>query len=190
MGWKRIQMSNRCKYLGFWIDPGAGEASHVSWQGPFKKFVTRVSQWSCFHLGLPLNALVFNTLVVPVLEFVCQLCPVQAEVESKMLFAMRKFASGPGNLIIINDLECLSYFCMHTNFRLISATAQAAKLRVINDILHDLHTMMSSLQVAHADNWRRPFGQWHYTSFVEVLHDTSRRLRTQDITIESIQRSR
>ena len=49
---------------------------------------------------------------------------------------------------------------------------------------------MSGLQVAYADNWRRPFGQWHYTSFVEVLYDTSRRLRTQDITIESIQRSR
>ena len=61
---------------------------------------------------------------------VCQLCPVQAKVESEMLFAIRNFASGQGNLIIINDLECLSSFGMHTNFRFISATAQAAKLRV------------------------------------------------------------
>ena len=95
MGWKRIQISNRCNDLGFWIGPGAGEASHVSWQGPSKKFDTRVSQWSCCHIGLPLNALVFNTFVVPVFIFVCQLCAVQVQVESEMLFAMRKSASGP-----------------------------------------------------------------------------------------------
>ena len=95
----------------------------------------RVHVWSAQRLGLALNAATFNTFIVSVLAFASQLCPVIPHLLECVDQAMRKLAACPGNWVLFTDLQTLSAFGFHTDFRCISTIARAAKLRVTHDFV-------------------------------------------------------
>ena len=61
------------------------------------------------------------------------------------------------------------------------ATADAAKLRVIASNFLDLHRMHERLVDVQVEHLRRPFGEWHRASFVQILVDTKKKLNSLGI---------
>ena len=59
-----------------------------------------------------MNLVVFNTFLVPTLEFVAQLCVPSPEIVSAMTEAMRRLAPGPDNWCAVADLETMNVFGM------------------------------------------------------------------------------
>eukprot|EP00973_Karenia_brevis_P094540 12423019-Karenia_brevis.AAC.1 len=142
--WASISISNKGKYLGFVIGPGAGDDS---WKKPLAKFESRVLQWAAKKLGLAMNVIAFNIYIAPVLEYVAQLEEVSTRVLNSTLWALRRLASGPGSWATQRDLENLTAFGLKFNFRTIRISAVAAKLRIYKCFEHEVIEMRESLQI-------------------------------------------
>ena len=94
----------------------------------------------------------------------------------------RKLAAGPGNWVTYTDLRRLSLFGFHSDFKCIETISRAAQLRVVHDIFPDIGSLVGSLQDAHCNYFRRPFDQWHYSSFVTMLNNNQTNLKRLGIT--------
>ena len=68
--WQQMQVSDKGKYLGFYIGPGKGDSS---WQDPTKKYSGRCHTWQDKPLGLQYHTTVYNTLCVSTLTYIAQL---------------------------------------------------------------------------------------------------------------------
>jgi hypothetical protein len=182
--WKDIKISMKGKYLGFQIGPGA-EAS--SWTSPVAKYVKRVTEWEGNSTGLFWNSIYYNTFIVTTLEFVAQLEDITMKVTKAEEYAMRRLAPGPGNWITLKDLENLNCYGIGNGFRLIEHSACAAKLRLLRELgLYRIREMNENLRIAQSNFLARPFGAWHYKSFVQTLCDNEKQLRADGISIGSI----
>ena len=95
-------------------------------------------------------------------------------------------APGPGNWILRRDVENLTKFSFSAEFRTIDLTARAVKLRVVQDVVPDVTELFQSLQEMQSSHFRRPHQQWHYNSFVQVLHNNTQQMRNIGVTIAAI----
>ena len=181
--WKDIGVDSRGKLLGMFVGPGADDNS---WHKPLSKFHTSACHWSGQKLGLSWNVMVFNTFLVPVLEFVGQLCIPSQTVRDTIADALRRLAAGPGNWCTIADLEHLDCFGLQNGFRTIDATAKAAKLRLVASTFPDLSEMARELLDVQLENLRRPLGPWHMNSFVSILQRNQEYLQSNGITANAI----
>jgi hypothetical protein len=178
--WRIIRIDVKGKYLGYIIGPGSAE---LSWSAPLRKFDQRASNWEN-KCALLWNSIYYNTFVVTPLEFVAQLERVSGDVLDSELAALRKFAPGPGTWVSIEDLENLDQFGIGTGFRTIALTAEAAKLRLMQDLGPKiLCDKAESIKVAQRDSFKRPFGQWHQNAFVATLCDNWNMCKRQGIQI-------
>jgi hypothetical protein len=146
------------------------------------KFSARAKQWEDTKCGLFWNTLYYNTFVVPTLEFVAQLEEMSPAVLDTEACALRKLALGPGSWISLDDLEHLGLYGIGNGFRMISHTAKAAKLRLLNTlggtyVRHCKERILS----AQADSLRRPFGAWHSCGYAKVVHDNERTLAAANV---------
>ena len=120
-----------------------------------------------------MNILAFNMFIAPVLEFICQLCPINEVVHQAFHSALTELASGPGNWINQNDTMTLKLFGFPASFKNILVTHRFAKLRVIKEIMPDVNELHARIVDAQRNCFRRPFGQWHSSWFVSVLFETN-----------------
>ena len=153
------------------------------------KFAQRSSHWSQQKMGLHWNAVAFNTYAVTTLEFVAQICKVSDQVMADHAVALRRLAPGPGNWCTIADLENLRSFGFPCEFRTIDKTARAAKLRLVEKSLPDLQQLYEELTDVQVNHLQRPFGDWHYCSFVQTLRQNMLDLQAIGITRSSVRRS-
>ena len=98
------------------------------------------------HLGQQYDARVYKVFCFSILSFLWQLLPVTPRVLEAEKFALRKFASGPGNWATTHDLfQLANRFGFPYAFPSAELTAIAAKLRVHKfeplDYSHKLHTL-------------------------------------------------
>ena len=89
--------------------------------------------------------MVFHTFLIPVLEFVAQLCIPSQTVQDIVADALRRLAAGPGNWCIVADLERLDLFGLQKGFRTLHTTAKAAKLRLATTTFPELAQMANEL---------------------------------------------
>ena len=172
------------KYLGFQIGPRAGD---TSWTAPIDKYKKRIMEWEGAHTGLFWNSIYYYTFVVTALEFLAQLENFSDEVINAEASAMRRLAPGPGTWILQNDLEHLKQYGIGNGFRLIGLTAYAAKLRLMSELgCKRLNMMDEQLRIARSNFLARPFGAWHYKSFVQTLFENERQLRAEGVSINGI----
>ena len=130
--------------------------------------------------------MVFNTFLVPVLEFVAQLCIPSQAVQDIVADALRRLAAGPGNWCTISDLEHLDSFGLQNGFRTIHASAKAAKLRLVASTFPDLARLAEELLDVQLANLRRPLGPWHNNSFVAILQRNKDDLQSKGVTASAI----
>ena len=67
-----------CRYLGFWVGPGASLATN--WCAPLAKFRERVQAIASAGLAASTGTVLFNVKAATTLGYVAQLCPPTAEV--------------------------------------------------------------------------------------------------------------
>ena len=183
--WKDVLIQNKGKYLGFQIGPGAGQSS---WEKPMSKYEQALHHWSALKLGLFMNTLAYNIHIVTLLEYVAQLHEVTDEIGNLELWAFRRLAPGPGNWVMPNDLENLRSLGLTVQFRSVSHTARAAKLRICATVAKDTkskHAMLMDVQVEHM---RRPFGAWHERCYYRNLSDNLTLLQGIGVTVQTVSR--
>jgi hypothetical protein len=186
--WKNIKLNTKGKYLGFQIGPGAKASS---WVAPLDKYNKRVEEWGDSRAGMFWNSIYYNTFVVTTLEFVAQLEDIPEEVKKAEEQAMRRLAPGPGNWVVLQDLENLDLFGIGKGFRLIECTACASKLRLLSELgSRTICRLDEELRMAQSNHLARPFGAWHRKSFVHALHSNAQQLRAEGISIDSIRGKR
>ena len=153
-------------------------------------YIGRVAEWGGTHCGLFWNSIYYNTFVVTTLEYVAQLEHIPEEATKAEEEAMRKLAPGPGNWIVLQDLENLHHLGFSSGFRLIGYTSYAAKLRLMGELgPNRIRSMNDQLLQEQSNSLARPFGTWHYTSFLSSsLCANEQYLRESSITFESIAR--
>ena len=184
---RMVKVDNNSKYLGFMIGPGRDVES---WTAPLAKFEKRVAEWESVHAGIFWNSIYYNTFIVTTLEFVAQLEELPTLTIEAEEAAMRKLARGPGNWISMVDLENLGKLGVGAGFRLLAATAGAAKLRVLQELGRNrISKMCNELEEIQSNFLARPFGQWHYQSFVSILCTNERGFRAAGVTIRQIKQS-
>jgi hypothetical protein len=183
--WADFVIDGKAKYLGFLLGPKAGEDA---WNKPLAKFESRVKHWAGMHLGIAMNAVVFNVYIVPVLEFVAQLLPVTDQVRSMVSWAMRRLAPGPGNWVLQKDLENLTFFGFKIEFRTIESTARAAKLRMLTDVASDATQRQEDIERVQADFFNRPFGAWHTMPLFKVLRDNKAEMERSGVTVKGVRK--
>ena len=184
--WRDLQIARSGKYLGFILGPNA---TQDGWKKPLAKFERTVALWATLRLGMSLNVHAFNVYMVPILEYVAQLLIVDEPVQDAMLKAMRKLASGPGNWIVVADMENLTSFGFPSSFKTIDLTAKAAKLRLCMTVAADASRRCEELNRAQCDSLRRPFGTWHKKSFFQILNQNCVEMTNLGISIEDIRRA-
>ena len=81
-------MASSAKCFGFCIGPGAGAKM---WEGPLKKLENRILAIKNGQASLALNAITYNTTVVPVTSYVAQLVPLPESFQERfgMLSVLR-----------------------------------------------------------------------------------------------------
>ena len=86
--WANFKVASSAKYLGFLIGPGAGAKM---WEGPMKKLENRILAIKNGQASLALNAITYNTRVVPVTSYVAQLVPLPDSFQERfgMLCVLR-----------------------------------------------------------------------------------------------------
>ena len=182
-GWANMAVERKGKYPGFLIGPGVGSDA---WDKPLAKFESRVKMRAAMKLGMAMNVLVFNIYIVPVLEFIAQLCLMDDQVVDVMTWAMHKLASGPGTWIMLQDLENLRAFSFRLDLQTINSTAQAAKLRVAATIAPDAAQRSEEIAQVQSDHLRRPFGAWHSKSFFTILLENKKNLERAGVTLARV----
>ena len=183
-GWEHIKIDSQGKYLGFIIGPGSGERS---WCSPLAKYNQRIEKWKDVHCGLFLNTVYYNTFASTVLSYVAQLEDVSTDIVEAEEAAMRKLAVGPGTWVTMDDCENLGTYGVGQGFRLIEATAKAAKLRVLEELgVLRIKKLYMELISAHSSVFHRPFGQWHYKSYVQTLCTNAELLKEKGITMAAL----
>ena len=100
----------------------------------------------------------------------------------------RKLAPGPGNWLIQKDLCNLTKFGMKGEFAHPSWMAAASKLRVSEYVIKDFANLHKSLEQVHSEYYRRPFGQWHYQSFVHILDKNARMMQSVGCSADKVRR--
>lgn len=170
--WKDFQVTGAGKYLGFWIGP---DRHDISWQSPFKKFRTRTKTWAGQRLGIPCNTMVYKTFCLSVLSFIWQLDALPQRAKEDELWALRRFASGPGNWWQKNDLFLLrEVYGMPFDFPSLEILALSAKLRICYTLAPDAEQRLRRLQ--DVDYFLPPLfaKSWHATNFYKVLMDAQK----------------
>jgi len=124
-----------------------------------------------------MNAVAYNVYIAPVLQYVAQLLVPAERILDAESKALRKLAPGPGNWIVQRDLENLTQLGFKYDFRTISSTAMAAKLRVMKDTAPDAKAKRDQLRNAYLDAAFRPFGYAIGSSFVYILAENLERLQ-------------
>ena len=92
-----MEVTDKGKYLGFYIGPGKGTNS---WHDPTAKYLKRCHLWQDRPLGLHFHTRVYNTLAITALAYIAQLeCPPPATIEAEKqgLHALIKGPGGIGN---------------------------------------------------------------------------------------------
>ena len=103
-----------------------------SWEEPAKKFKARVIQWSKQNLGMACNTNVYRTFCFSVLRFVGQLEHLLSSVLQDELWALRRVASGPGNLWKREDLFMLRHgYGFPFSFPSLRCVSMASRARVL-----------------------------------------------------------
>ena len=97
----RAQVALLAKYLGIWLGPMAEDQQ---WVDPAKKYASRIEQWARPEMGLQLCTRAYNTYAASVLQFVSQFSRIPEAVIKLETYALRRFASGPGNWIQQREL--------------------------------------------------------------------------------------
>ena len=184
-GWAKFEVASCGKYLGYLIGPGAGAGV---WSKALAKFKCRVTFWASLHLGIPFNVVAFNVFIVPVLEFIAQLCDVDKDVSDAMDWAMRQLAAGPGTWATRRDLENLTSYGFKDEFRTIENTARAAKMRIVATVAKDVFNRNEEILLSQAESLNRPFRSWHASSFFGILKRNRDELARVGITEERILR--
>lgn len=185
-GWAKFEVVSCGKYLGYLIGPGAGAGV---WSKALAKFNCRVTFWASLHLGVPFNVVAFNVIIVPVREFIAQLCDVDKGVSDAMDWAMRQLAAGPGTWATRRDLENLTSYGFKDEFRTIENTARAAKMRIIATVAKDEFNRSEEILLSQAESLNRPLRSWHASSFFGVPKRNRDELARVGITEERILRN-
>ena len=181
--WGDITIATHGRYLGYQIGPGSGESS---WTKPLAKYERAVAHWASLRLGLFMNTLAYNTYIAPLLEFVAQLHDITDTVVAREQWALRRLAPGPGMWIGAADLENLTELGQIVEFRTVTFTAMAAKLRLCATIARGAVRKRQDLTEAQQNVFRRPFTQWHYRSYYGILCDNEASLRRHGVLIRDI----
>ena len=152
--WHNMQITEKGKYLGFWIGPGKGDAS---WQGPTSKYLSRCRLWQDRPLGLYFHTAVYNTLAITTLAYVAQLeHPPQytLEAERQGLHAITKGPGGvgPTGWATTTDLWRLKEdFAQQHSFRSLPWLTEASQARVyMTDPACTSPTFRNNLQLLQA----------------------------------------
>ena len=124
-----------------------------------------------------MNSVAYNVYIAPVLEYAAQLLVPAERILDAESTALRKLALGPGNWIVQRDLENLAQLGFKYDFRTISSTAMAAKLRVMMDTSPDAQAKRDQLRNAYLEADFRPFGFSIRSSFVYILAENLERLQ-------------
>ena len=183
--WSQFIIAGCGKYLGFVIGPAAG---HQSWKSALQKFHDRAEWWAQKHLGLFLNTQVYRVYIHSTLGFLAQLCELPPDLSIMFKAMLRKLAPGPGNWLIQKDLCNLTKFGMKGEFAHPSWMAAASKLRVSEYVIKDFANLHKSLEQVHSEYYRRPFGQWHYQSFVHILDKNARMMQSVGCSADKVRR--
>ena len=130
--------------------------------------------------------IVFNTYLVPNLDFIGQFCEPPEEVEAAIAEAMRQLAPGPGEWCTSRDLEALPTLGFPVGMREPAKTAKAAKIRILDQIVPDLWQLLHRLKSEQAEYPRRPFGVWHSQSFLHTLDRNQKRLQEDGLHLEKL----
>ena len=181
--WGGFIVSDRGKYLGFMVGPGAGSSS---WKGALAKYEARSLQWASKHLGLYMTTFAYRVYIQPVLMFVAQLCSPPEELKPLFPWALRRLAPGPGNWILDKDLINLRSYGMRQEFADPQVLCMAAKLRVVKFVVPDVAARYQQLLQTQSEYFGRPFGNWHYSSMVGVLAQNLEHLSNKGINLRTV----
>ena len=177
--WRGFQIESNGKLLGFFVGPGAGDAS---WEKPLKGFRQRVQIGAGHRLGIHYNSIVFNVFAVSAFELSAQFSVPSDVVDVAMCEALRLLAPGPGNWCTIQDLANLKIFGFQHSFRFLRCIAQASKFRVAERLAPDLRQMCDEPFGIQAESTQRPFGLWHGNSFVSIFQNNLAQLQAKGVT--------
>jgi len=153
-----------------------------------EKFAERSAAWANLHLGLPCNALVYNTFILPVLGFVMQLELEPADLDEHIRESLVLLAPGPGKWTTQADLANLSeVYGFPCSFRDARCLAKAAKLRIVSTLAQDCGTKVDGLVECWLTQSFRPHGQWHlYGSYHYILQKNKEFLAERGVTGDKV----
>ena len=83
-------------------------------------------------------------------------------------------------------MENLKEFGLPTEFRTLSCTADASKLRVCATVAQDAKDKYSQLMTDQLGTLQRPFGEWHKRCYYKILHDNSALLHSNGISVPAV----
>ena len=99
-----MPVKRSCKYLGFMMGPGKGDSS---WNGPFKKYLSRFGMWQDMPLGLHWDIRVYNTFAITVMGYVATLEVPLGWVQTGIENSLKRVAKGPNKWATALDLLTL-----------------------------------------------------------------------------------
>jgi len=126
--WSSLSIQDCGVYLGFYTGPGKAKQS---WDKPFAKFKSRVSQWSKLGGGHQYATLAYNTFAISTLMFIGQLEPPPKEVLAAERLLVTSMYPGPGNWILPEDMwYAKESFGFNKSAQSLHVNVRAAQLRV------------------------------------------------------------
>ena len=128
--WANFKVASSAKYLGFFISPGAGAKM---WEGPMKKLENRILAIKNGQASLALNAITYNTRVVPVTSYVAQLVPLPESFQER--FGMLSVLRCPNCMRHSDFFELYKYG--GPKLRSISVACTAALTRTASKTISD-----------------------------------------------------
>ena len=126
-GWAAAQISDKARYLGFVIGPGAGDET---WDSTFEKARKKVEAWRAVGCSLFYSVTLFNVYILSSFSFICQVMNPPCWNKQEALL-MRRLIRGPwlwaGPGIFKHPEQTLRFPTECGDLR---ATARAAQFRV------------------------------------------------------------
>ena len=125
--WINMEISSRCKYLGFYVGRGKAE---LAWDKPLKKFQKRCKFWRTQKIGSFWKARLYNVMCISTLPFLPQLMQPPKEILQSVHNELLKYVGGPANSIDAPQLYALKEnFYQTTRYISYKEWAQAAAMR-------------------------------------------------------------